>query len=122
MTGAGEEQTKQGAHPAREFAATLNRADRDREVAQSTRRVVLASMGVLKEQKTNRNRNRSLALAAILLLLLILAPLAWLAVDYFNSGERLGDLNTDFILWACILCPALLAAALVAGWMRHGKR
>jgi hypothetical protein len=102
----------------REAAASLGRADRDREVAQSTRRVVMASLGVMKDQKADRKRSRSLALAAILGVLLILGPLAWLAFDHFISGGHLGDLTTEFNLWVCILCPALLAAALVAGWLR----
>jgi hypothetical protein len=103
---------------ARNLADSLSRADRDREVAQSTRRVVMASLGVMKDQKASRRRSRSLALAAILLVLLILGPLAWLAFDHFISGGRLGDLTSEFNLWVCILCPAILAAALVAGWLR----
>lgn len=103
----------------RGVAASLEDADRDRSVAGNTRRVVMASMGVMKDQKATRNRSRSLALAAILLVLLILAPLAWMAMDHFFAGGHMGDLTTEFILWACILCPALLAAALVAGWLRN---
>lgn len=105
------------ANPARN-GATVAGADRDREVAQSTRRVVMASLGVMKEQKADRKRSRSLALAAILLVVLVLGPLAWLAFDHFISGEQVGDLSTQFSLWVCILCPAILAAALVAGWLR----
>ncbi len=99
-------------------ANPLGSADRDREVAQSTRRVVMASLGVMKDQKADQNRSRSLALAAILMLLLILGPLGWLVFDHFISGGHLGDLTTEFNLWVCILCPAILAAALVAGWLR----
>jgi hypothetical protein len=104
-----------------DLADSAGRADRDREVAQSTRRVVMASLGVLKDQKANRQRTRSLALAAILVVLLILGPLAWLAFDHFISGGHLGDLTTEFSLWVCILCPAILAAALVAGWLRKRR-
>jgi hypothetical protein len=39
-------------------------------------------------------------------------------VDYFNAGGHMGDLTSEFTLWAGILCSALLAAALVAGWLR----
>jgi hypothetical protein len=102
----------------RDAAASLGRADRDREVAHSTRRVVMASLGVMKDQKADRKRSRSLALAAILVVLFILGPLAWLAFDHFISGGHLGDLTSEFSLWVCILCPAILAAALVAGWLR----
>ncbi len=79
----------------------------------------MASLGVLKDQEAHRNRNRSLALAAILVVILILGPLGWLAVDHFISGGRFGELATEFNLWVCILCPALLAAALMAGWLRR---
>jgi hypothetical protein len=103
----------------RGLAARLGDADRDRRVACDTRRVVMASMGVMKDQQAHRNRSRSLALAATLVVLFILAPLVWMATDHFSSGGRMGDLTTEFILWACILCPALLAAALVAAWLKN---
>jgi len=100
------------------LAASLGDSDRDRVVARSTRRVVMASLGVMKDQKAVRRRSRSLALAALVIVLLVIGPLAWLVVDYFSSGAHWGDLTTEFSLWVCILCPALLAAALVAGWLR----
>ncbi len=93
-------------------------AERDREVAQKTRRVVLASAGVLNDQKEDRKRVRSVALAATLLVLLVVGPLVWWAADNLISGEHMGDLTSEFSLWVCILCPALLAAALMAGWLR----
>ena len=93
-------------------------AERDREVAHSTRRVVLASLGVLNDQREGRKRIRSLALAATLLVLLVVGPLVWWAADNLISGEHMGDLTSEFSLWVCILCPALLAAALMAGWLR----
>jgi hypothetical protein len=104
--------------PARDVTSSLGHADRDRQVAQSTRRVVMASLGVMKDQKADRKRSRSLALAALLVILLIVGPLLWLAVDHFIAGGHLGDLTTEFNLWFCVLCPAILAAALVAGWLR----
>jgi hypothetical protein len=103
----------------RGLAARLDDADRDRQVAFDTQRVVMASMGVMKDQKAHRTRSRSLALAATLVVLLILGPLVWMAMDHFFAGGHMGDLTTELILWACILCPALLAAALVAGWLRN---
>jgi Na+-driven multidrug efflux pump len=93
-------------------------ADRDREVANKTRRVVLASAGVLNDQKEGRKRTRSVALAATLIVLLVVGPLVWWAADNLISGEHMGDLTSEFSLWVCILCPALLAAALMAGWLR----
>lgn len=100
-------------------ALSESRAGRDREVAQSTRRVVMASLGVIKEQKAGRKRVRAIAIASILVFLLVFGPLIWWAVDNLIAGEHLGDLACQFALWACILCPALLAAAVVAGWLRH---
>ena len=100
------------------LAASLGDSDRDRAVARSTRRVVAASLGVMQDQQAVRKRTRSVALAALVIVLLVIAPLAWLVVDHFDSGGHWGDLTTEFSLWVCILCPALLAAALVAGWLR----
>ena len=94
-------------------------ADRDRTVARHTRNVVLASLGVLKDQERGRKRIRALALAAIIIILLVVAPLVWWAVDNLISGEHMGDLTIEASMWVCILCPALLAAAVLAGWLRH---
>jgi hypothetical protein len=94
-------------------------ADRDRNVAHRTRGVVMASLGVMKDQKAGRKRVRALALAATLVVLLVVAPPIWWAVDNLIAGDHLGDLTSQFSLWVCILCPALLAAALMAGWLRR---
>jgi hypothetical protein len=94
-------------------------ADREREVAYRTRRVVLASLGVMQEQKAESKRSRSLALALILVVILALGPFVWRVADELIEGEHLSDLATQFSLWACIVCPALLAAVLVAGWVRN---
>lgn len=109
-----------GSHEADLHAALAGQtADREREVAHSTRRVVMASLGIIKEQKAGRRRVRAIAIASILVFLLVFGPLIWWAVDNLVSGEHLGDLAGELSLWACILCPALLAAAVVAGWLRH---
>jgi len=110
-----------GADPNRDVKASVaaEHADRERRVAYGTRRVVMASLGVLKEQKAGRKRIRAVALASILVFLLVLGPLIWWAVDNLIAGEHLGDLASQFSLWVCILCPALLAAAVMAGWLRH---
>lgn len=94
-------------------------ADRERAVAHRTRRVVLSSLGLMKEQKQDRSRARGVALAVTLVVLLLIAPLLWEATDSWIAGEHLGDPGSELSLWACIVCPTLLAAALVVGWMKH---
>jgi hypothetical protein len=95
-----------------------NQAGRDRAVAHKTRRVVQASLGVMQDQKAGRKRGLAVALAAILIVGLVLGPFFWRVADELIGGEMIGDPATEFSLWVCILCPALVAAALVAGWMR----
>ena len=99
-------------------ALTGKQAGRDRAVAESTRRVVMASLGVIQGQQAGRRRTRSLALAAILLALLAFGPLAWRVADDLIGGEHISDIATQTSVWACILFPAVLAAFLVAGWSR----
>ena len=113
--------TVEGAGSDRDLVASLagNRAGMDRAVAHRTRRVVLASLGVMQEQKAGRKRSRSLALASILLFVLVLGPFAWHIADNLIGGERLNDIAMQFSLWVCIFLGALLAAALVAGWARN---
>ena len=110
-----------GAEANRDLLAALagNQAGRDRAIAHKTRRVVLASHGVMQDQKAARKKSLAVALASILLILLALGPFAWRVADDLIGGELIGDIPTDVSLWVCILCPALVAAALVAGWSRH---
>ncbi|MGA3130231.1 MAG: hypothetical protein ABSD59_05485 [Terracidiphilus sp.] len=93
-------------------------ACRDRAVAQKTRRVVQTSLGVMQDQQAGRRRSRALALAALLLALLALGPFVWRVTDDLIGGEHLADIATQTSLWICILCPATLAAVIVAGWAR----
>ena len=93
-------------------------ASRDRAIAYRTRRVVLGSLGVLKDQKRDRSRARGVALAVTLLVLALIAPLVWEVTDSLIAGEHLADPGSQLSLWACILCPTMLGAALVVGWMR----
>jgi hypothetical protein len=93
-------------------------AARERAVAENTRRVVMTSLGVMQDQKAGRKRSRSLVLASLLLVLIALVPFIWRVTDDLIGGELLSDMATQLSLWACILCPAVLAAVLVAGWSR----
>jgi hypothetical protein len=93
-------------------------AARDRAVAQTTRRVVSTSLGVMQEQSASRRRSRALAVAALLLVLLALGPFAWHVTEGLLDGEHMADIFTQTSLWICILCPVILAAVIVAGWAR----
>ncbi|HUB50675.1 MAG TPA: hypothetical protein VL986_00820 [Terracidiphilus sp.] len=100
-------------------ALTGNQASQERAVAYRTRRVVAASLGVMQEQKAGRRRGRSLALVSILLVILAMGPFVWRVTDDIIGGEHWSDMATQTSLWVCILLPAVLAAALVAGWLRR---
>ena len=106
----------------RELVASLSgtRAARDGAVARRTRGVVLSSLGLMEEQAEGRKRSRSLALAALVLALLGMAPFIWRVVDDLIGGEFLCDLTTQLSLLICVFCPSLVAAVLVAGWLRRG--
>lgn len=94
-------------------------AGRERAVAQRTRRVVQASLGVMKEQKAGRKRSRSLAIASAVVVLLALGPLLWRVADDLVEGDLFTDPATQLSLLACLLCSAVAAAVLVAGWARR---
>jgi hypothetical protein len=95
-----------------------NQANRECAVAHQTRRVVMTSLGVIKEQKAGRKRVRAVALASMLLVVLAVGPLVGWAIDNLIAEEHLGDVTSQCVLWVCIVCPALVGAALVAGWAR----
>jgi hypothetical protein len=94
-------------------------ASRDAAVAHRTRRVVMASMGVLQEQKAGRKRSRAVAISFIIVALLVLGPAVWRVADDLIGGDRFSDVSTQFSLWFCFLCVAIVAAVLVAGWTRR---
>jgi hypothetical protein len=110
-----------GAGENRDLLAALagTQAGREQAVAYRTRRVVLASHGVMQDQKAGRRRTRALALASIFLVILAMGPFVWRVTDDIIGGEHWSDVATQGGLWICIMLPALVAAALVAGWLRQ---
>ena len=123
MASADSSMPNQDASADRDLLAALAgmQASRDGVVAHRTRRVVLGSLGVMQEQMGRRKRSRSMALVGILLAGLGMAPFVWRVADDLIGGEHLCDLTTQLSLLVCVLCPALVAAVLVAGWMRRSN-
>lgn len=107
--------------PDRDLLSALagTQGGRDGAVAQRTRRVVLASLGQLQDQKASRRRIRAVALAVLLLVVLAMGPFVWRVVEDLIGGEHFIDLATQFSLLICIFCPAVVAAVVVAGWARR---
>jgi hypothetical protein len=108
-----------GSH--REVLAALAGGDAEmaRATAHRTRRVVMASLGVMKEQKAGLRRNRALALAATLLVFFVLGPPIWWIADTLIEEERLTSVMSEITVWGFFLSTALVASALLAGWMRR---
>ena len=124
MSAANQDEAQQNADRSSSRADLLSalsglEANRERAVGHRTRRVVMSSFGVLKEQKREGSRAQAVAMAVTVVVLLVIAPLLWEATDSLISGEHLADPGSQLSLWACIVCPTLLAAAVVAGWRRH---
>jgi len=93
------------------------RADQASAVAHRTRRVIGVSIGVMHQHQAGQKQNRSLALAATLIILLMVSPLVWWATENFLVGGH-GSLTAGhFSLLIFFRGAALLASALLAGWL-----
>ena len=96
-------------------------ANRERAVAHRTRRVMQSSMGVIRERDQSKARSRAVALAVTFVVILLITPHIWEATDNFIAGEHLADPGSQLSLWACVLCPVILASALIVGWWRRNR-
>lgn len=108
-------------NPNRDLVEALagHQAGRDSAVANQTRRVVMASMGVIAEQKAWRRRTKAVAIAAALVVVLLLGPLLWWAGEILIEDERLTGLTVQLSVLIFLLCAAILGSAVLAGWLRR---
>jgi len=100
-------------------ALTGNCGCKDRETGEKTRRVVLASLGVLKDQCQFRRRNCALALATLLVLIVLLGPILWWAWEQLLCEDHLNSLVCQLHILLFFLGGAVMASVILAGWLRR---
>jgi len=93
--------------------------DRDRNVGDKTRRVVMASAGVIQEQQAGRKKIRAWAIAATLVVFFIVAPPIWWLAENLIEEQHLTSTFGELAFWGFFSITALLGAALLAGWLRR---
>ena len=93
--------------------------DRDRTAADKTRRVVMASAGVIQDQQAGRKRIRAWAIAATLVVFFIVAPPIWWLAESLIEEQHLSSTFGEIAIWSFFSITALLGSALLAGWLRR---
>lgn len=93
--------------------------DRDRATTDRTRRVVMASAGVMQEQRAGRKKIRAMALAATLVIFFVVAPPVWWVADTLIEEEHMTSVVSELAVWGFFSITALLGSALLAGWLRR---
>ena len=94
-------------------------AERDRATADRTRRVVMASAGLMQEQRAGRKKMRAMALAATLVIFFVVAPPVWWIAETLIEEEHLTSFVSELAVWGFFSVTALLGSALLAGWLRR---
>ena len=94
-------------------------ADRDRAHAEKARRVVIASAGVMQDQRAGRKRIRAWAIAATLVIFFVVAPPIWWLAETLIEEQHLTSTFGEIAIWGFFSITALLGSALLAGWLRR---